>query len=139
MGEESGGLFSPPRYRSATGTVLLRSSWHQNAQHSWHQNAQLAPERTGGLHSEMLYILLSVAAAANVALPASASGTLHVLLLGSKPVARSYDGHAWERTQGGATMDLRCEGASCVATIAEGAPYKIESHDGPSRRAAEQA
>ena len=81
-------------YRSATGTVLLRSSWHQNAQHSWHQNAQLAPERTGGLHSEMLYILLSVAAAANVALPASASGTLHVLLLGSKPVARSYDGHA---------------------------------------------
>ena len=48
------------------------------------------------MHSEMLYILLSVAAAANVdvALPASASGTLHVLLLGSKPVARSYDGHA---------------------------------------------
>ena len=94
------------------------------------------------MHSEMLYILLSVAAAANVdvALPASASGTLHVLLLGSKPVARSYDGHAWERTQGGATMDLRCEqGASCVATIAEGTPYKIESHDGPSRSAAEQA
>ena len=46
------------------------------------------------MHSEMLYILLSVAAAANVALPASARGTLHVLLLGSKPVARSYDGHA---------------------------------------------
>ena len=84
--------------------------------------------------------LLSVAPAANVDLPASASGTLHVLLLGSKPVARSYDGHAWERTQGGATLDLRCEGASCVATIAETTSYKIDSHDGPTRTGApEQA
>ena len=61
----------------------------------------------------------------SIDLPASANGTLHVLLLGPKPVARSYDGHAWERTRGDATLDLRCEGTTCMATIAETAAYKV--------------
>ena len=61
----------------------------------------------------------------SIDLPASVNGTLHVLLLGPKPVARSYDGHAWERTRGDATLDLRCEGTTCMATIAETAVYKV--------------
>ena len=46
------------------------------------------------------------------------------------PIARSYDGRAWERTQGGARLDLACAAAaSCQATLPGGATYRIDAFD----------
>ena len=65
-----------------------------------------------------------------VSLPESRNGTLHVLHIDSKPAARSYDGHPWEKTQGGERLDLACDAAgTCVATIATSRNYSITLHE----------
>lgn len=48
------------------------------------------------------------------------------------PIARSYDGRAWEKTQGGAHLDLSCTAGappSCQATLTGGANFRIDTFD----------
>lgn len=85
----------------------------------------------------LLHCLASLASAFEISLPASTTGQVRILSLATdqptpKPVARSYDGNIWERTQGGATLDLQCSQAgSCVATIPDGTTYDLDAHDAP--------
>lgn len=73
----------------------------------------------------------------------SQSGTLLVLSRvgvndASAPVARSYDGHAWELTQGGVAqrVQLTCDDTStCVAQIPltyDGSAYHLQTYQGPA-------
>ena len=64
-----------------------------------------------------------------IVLPNSTAGSVRVLHVDSKPVARSYDGLDWERTQGGATLGIDCSGGACQARISTGSAYTITSHD----------
>ena len=62
-------------------------------------------------------------------LPSSIPGTLRVLHTDGRPVARSYDGHDWERTQGVALLDLVCAaGLACAVKIPASSVYHI-THD----------
>ena len=48
------------------------------------------------------------------------------------PIARSYDGRAWEKTQGGAHLDLSCTAGappSCQATLTGRANFRIDTFD----------
>ena len=48
------------------------------------------------------------------------------------PMARSYDGRAWEKTQGGAHLDLSCTAGappSCQATLTGRANFRIDTFD----------
>ena len=76
----------------------------------------------------LLGALLPFAAGLKVTLPSSTAGQVRVLVLESAPVARSYDGALWERTQGGATLELECDGDGvCIASFPDGASYQIET------------
>ena len=66
-----------------------------------------------------------------IVLPNSTAGSVRVLHVDSKPVARSYDGLDWERTQGGATLGIDCSGGACQARISTGSAYTITSHEVP--------
>ena len=64
-------------------------------------------------------------AASTIVLPNSTVGSVRVLHIDSKPVARSYDGLDWERTQGGATLGIDCSGGACRASISTSSTYNI--------------
>ena len=66
-----------------------------------------------------------------IVLPNSTAGSVRVLHVDSKPVARSYDGLDWERTQGGATLGIDCGGGACQAKISTGSAFTITSHKVP--------
>ena len=76
-------------------------------------------------------LLAAQLAASTIVLPDSTSGSVRVLHVDSKPVARSYDGLDWERTQGGATLDIDCSGGACQADISTNSVYNITSHEVP--------
>ena len=80
-----------------------------------------------------------LAASTIVQLPESTSGSVRVLHVDSKPVARSYDGLDWERTQGGATLDIDCSGGACQADISTDSVYNITSHPGPDYTSLQKA
>ena len=95
----------------------------------------------------MLIIAAFVAAATvllpagNATLPPSVPRQLLVLYGSAVPIARSYDGRPWERTQGGAqlTPPLDCPagtGEGCHLQTPVGATYRIETFDaGPQPNA----
>ena len=87
---------------------------------------------------ELLLASVAVVSATSVTLPPSSPGTLHVLYTDGWPVARSYDGHGWERTQGGATLDLACAG-TCWATIPKDSVYSVTSYEAPAVDALQKA
>ena len=83
------------------------------------------------------FLLSSLASALEINLPASSANSVRILSLDTdqptpKPVARSYDGNDWERTQGGATLDLRCQSGACVATVPDGTSYELGVHAAPT-------
>jgi hypothetical protein len=89
---------------------------------------------------ELLLASVAVVSATSVTLPPSSPGTLHVLYTDGWPVARSYDGHGWERTQGGATLDLACNtGVACVVTVPASTVYNITLHAAPAVDALQKA
>lgn len=67
-------------------------------------------------------------------IPSSANGLVLVLLRTDSrtaiSMARSYDGYAWELTQGGANFPLQCDAASsvCTTTIPAEGTYSIEAY-----------
>jgi len=76
-------------------------------------------------------LLTTQLAASRIVLPNSTAGSVRVLHVDSKPVARSYDGLDWERTQGGATLGIDCSGGACRANISTSSTYNITSHEVP--------
>ena len=75
-----------------------------------------------------------------VHLPTSSPGTLRVLYTDGRPRARSYDGHVWERTHGGATLDLACDaGLLCTVTIPASSVYHITLDVAPAVDALQKA
>lgn len=75
--------------------------------------------------------------AESVTLEPSAQGNVCILLVDGKPQARSYDGHPWERTQGGGTLSL--DPVNGVANIPTGSTHRIETYEGEPATAQEIA
>ena len=69
-------------------------------------------------------------------LPSTSLGELRILMAANVPLARSYDGHAWELTQAGAAdrFVLSCDHGACSVTVPGG--HRIEQYDGPTISAA---
>jgi hypothetical protein len=101
------------------------------------------PNLTNGPLGRRVALLLAcveMMSAMSVTLPPSSPGTLRVLHADGWPVARSYDGHGWERTQGGATLDLACNtGVACVVTVPASTVYNITLHAAPAVDALQKA
>ena len=93
-----------------------------------------------GRRVALLLACAAATSATNVTLPPSSPGTLRVLHADGWPVARSYDGHGWERTQGGTTLDLACDaGVACAVTVPASSVYNITLHEAPAVDALQKA
>ena len=93
-----------------------------------------------GRRVALLLACAAATSATNVTLPPSSPGTLRVLHADGWPVARSYDGHGWERTQGGATLHLACDaGVACAVTVPASSVYNITLHEAPAVDALQKA
>ena len=94
-----------------------------------------------GRRVALLLACAAATSATSVTLPPSSPGTLRVLHTDGWPVARSYDGHGWERTQGGATLDLACDaaGVACAVTVPASSVYNITLHEAPAVDALQKA
>ena len=85
----------------------------------------------------MLAGAVHTVSAESVTLEPSAQGNVCILLVDGKPQARSYDGHPWERTQGGGTLSL--DPVNGVANIPTGSTHRIETYEGEPATAQEIA
>lgn len=93
-----------------------------------------------GRRVALLLACAAATSATSVTLPPSSPGTLRVLHTDGWPVARSYDGHGWERTQGGTTLDLACDaGVACAVTVPASSVYNITLHEAPAVDALQKA